>query len=160
MEIHSIYNLFKILHIIGFTAAIGITIATYLAYNQFWKLYRYNNAMGAAAFRTFRLLQIAGMIGLTLVLVAGICMLALTSWAFMHQIWFHIKLTLVLLIFVTGFTIGRTSTLKLKNFLAKDQSGSGMNDEARQIRSRLRTYHIIQLFLYASIIVLSVFRFT
>ena len=153
-----IYQIFKTLHIIGFITAIGISLSTLLAYNQFWKLYIINRESGLSAFRSFKLLQIAGMIGLALVLVAGICMLAVSDWAFMKVMWFHIKLGLIVLLLINGFTLGRISTLQLQSFLSGGFITPG-NSEVQRLRSSLNTFQIIQLCIYILIIILSVFRF-
>ncbi|HEX8037730.1 MAG TPA: hypothetical protein VF490_01205, partial [Chryseosolibacter sp.] len=60
----TLYLTLKLLHIIGFTFAIGVTLATYVSYNQFWKLYFENRERGLAAFRAVSALNVFGMIGL------------------------------------------------------------------------------------------------
>lgn len=147
------------MHICGFIVAIGISLADLAAYNQFWKLYKINREQGIAAFRAFSKLQIFGMIGLSVILVTGITMLYIVHWVYVSMLWMQIKLTLVVLIFVNGFTLGRSSTLKLRKLIAQDQSGEN-TIKVSSLRSRLNLFLILQLAIYGSIIFLAVFQFT
>lgn len=151
-----IYNAVKMLHIIGFATAFGITLATFFAYNRFWRLYEISREQGLAAFKALTFLQRVGASGLMLVLLAGITMLALSKWSFTSLLWFQIKLGLIALIFVNGFTLGRTSTIKLDHFINQGVHGG---DDALKLQVNLRRFLLIQILLYIAIIFLSVFRF-
>lgn len=153
------YEIAKLLHIIGFITAIGVTLATLIAYTQFWKLYDTNNEQGAAAFRSFSQLQTAGMIGLFLALLGGIIMLALAHWSFTALLWFKIKMGLVILILVNGFTLGRTTSLRLSELIAPDHRSDEDARDVQSLRRRLNVFLVLQLGIYAAIIILSVFRF-
>ena len=148
------------MHICGFIAAIGVSLATIAAYNQFWKLYATNHEQGIAAFRAFNKLLIAGMIGMIVILAAGITMLAIEHWTFASMLWMQIKLVLVVLIFVNGLTLGRTASLNLRKWIEQDDRSEKNEWDVTQLRRRLNIFFILQLGIYASIIFLSVFRFT
>ena len=159
MDSQTLYQIAKTFHLAGFIIAVGVTLTTFLAYNQFWKLYAVNHGQGLAAFKTFKLIQTVGMVGLMIVLVAGISMLAISNWTFIHSLWFQLKLGLIGLIFLNGFTLGRTSTLQLNAFLTKDSHIAHQeNQEAKRLKNRLRTFQMIQICIYSIIILLSVFR--
>lgn len=159
MDAQNLYQIAKTFHVAGFITAAGVTLCTFVAYNQFWKLYAVNKVQGLAAFKAFQLIQTIGMIGLILVLIAGISMLAIMDWTFTQALWFQLKLGLIGLIFLNGFTLGRTSTLQLQAFLAKETATTEETSQnANRLKNRLRTFQIIQLCLYAVIILLSVFR--
>ena len=151
------YQFFKLLHIVGFILGVGVTIAAFLAFKQFWKLYFANPAQGRAAFRAFGALQKFGLIGLLLVLVGGISMLAVADWSYMNLLWFQIKLGLVVLMLVNGFTFGRTAKLQLQAFL---QNETATPEDGKKLQVKLRRFQILQLCIFASIILLSVFRIT
>jgi hypothetical protein len=138
MTMQTLYHITKIFHIVGFTTAIGITLATFVAYKQFWNLYAISREQGLASFRAFKALQIVGMIGFMVVLVAGIGMLVIMKWTFISFLWFQIKLGLILLLFVNGVTLGRTSSMKLDSFLEQRLPEPVMNTE--ELRNRTRTF--------------------
>lgn len=154
----TLYQITKILHIAGFITAIGVTLSTLIAYGQIWKLYAINREQGLASFRAFKAVQIAGMTGIGLVLIAGVSMLAIMKWSFVSLLWFQIKLGLILLLFVNGLTLGRTSAGKLDAFLKQPSPNTAMNPE--EIRNRTRIFFIGQLLIFASIIIVRVFRFS
>ncbi len=154
----AIYETAKMLHILGFVTAIGVTLTTWLAYTQFWKLYETNSQQAKAGFRAIMRLQVAGTIGLMTVIVAGVCMLAISKWSFISLLWFQIKLGLIILIFVNGFTLGRTTVLKLQDFISQQQGSSFTAAEVEKLKSRINTFLMVQLAIYATIIFISVFR--
>jgi hypothetical protein len=155
----TLYHIVKILHVMGFVTAIGTVLATFVTYTQFWKLYAINQEQGLAAFRSFKVLQRVGMIGFLVLLVAGLSMLAIMKWSFLSLFWFQIKLVLIVLIFANGFVLGRTSALKFEAFISKEQPSSNAIISVTELQSRLRTFLLVQLAIYACIIMVSVFRF-
>jgi hypothetical protein len=154
-----IFKIAMFLHFIGFIGAIGITLVTFLAYKQFWKLYKKDKEQGLAAFRAFKSLQVVGLIGLALILAAGITMLGILNWNLVHLVWFQIKLGLVLLIFVNGFTLGRVTTLKLQDLIAQNEVSIDSMSDIDKLRKQLQSFQVIQLLIFVLIIFLSVFQF-
>lgn len=152
------YLILKTLHIFAFVAAIGATLTNLIAYRQFWKIYSRDRLQGISAFSIIQGLQIAGMAGMIVLLLAGIGMLAIAHWSFVELTWFQIKLAVIALIFVNGFTTGRTSTMKLKALVEAGPKGPA-EAEVALLKSRVRLFFAIQLALFATIVILSVFRF-
>ena len=156
----TLYQIVKTLHIFGFIVTVGITIANLIAHQQFWKLYRRDQAQGISAFQIVEKLQIAGMVGMIVVLLAGISMLAIMHWSFVTILWFQIKLTLIVLIFVNGVTMGRTSAMKVQALIKQKQQPSDLHATVDTVQNRTRLFFTTQLILFSTIVVLSVFRFT
>jgi hypothetical protein len=145
-------------HLIALTMAVGAIIANAIVSRQFWKLYDSNQEHGIAAFRGIGKLQLVGMLGLLLLIASGITMLWLYNWAYGEQLWFKIKMTCILLLFVNGFTLGRITTLKLAR-LIKEPYNSDAAQNTTQLRKNQSTFYFIQLLLFGIIIGLAVFRF-
>jgi hypothetical protein len=152
-----LYQLSKLIHVAGFILGIGVMLSATVAFKHFWALYDTNKVQGIAAFKAFGNVQKFGMIGLLLVLAGGISMFALSDWAFWDMLWFKIKMALVVIMLVNGFTFGRTSTLALQSFL---KSGSTDANRARELQSKVRMFQLLQISIFAAIILLSVFRFS
>src|SRR5882762_4307952 len=146
-----------VVHIIGVSMVLGITIANYVAFRQCWKLYGTHKEQGLSAFQAVSKFQIVGITGLLLLILSGIIMLYLFQWTFYELLWFKIKLCLVLLIFINGFTTGRIQTLKLIAFLSE---ASESPEDIALLKRNLRVFHLTQLMLFFLIIVVSVFRFS
>jgi len=149
-----------VVHIVGISMVLGITIANYVAFKQFWKLYDINKEQGLSAFRAISKFQVVGITGLLLLILSGTIMLYLFQWTFYELLWFKIKLCLVLLIFINGFTMGRIQTLKLIAFLSEARAPSESPKDIALLKRNLRIFHLTQLLLFFLIIVVSVFRFS
>jgi len=160
MNNQTILNISLVLHLIALSLAMGITIANYVASKQFWKLYDTNKEQGLAAFSSISKFQLFGTIGLLLLIISGITLLYLFQWTFISLLWFKIKLSIVVLIFVNGFTIGRMQTLKLQALLTKEGKSNELQTDTINLRRNLQIFHLTQLSLFILIIVLAVFRFS
>ena len=82
-------------------------------------------------------------------------MIGIHGWYF-TLLWFKIKLALVILLFVNGFTLGRTSTTRLQNWLKNPQDPQV---DTGMIQRSLKTFQTIQLTIFIIIILLTAFRF-
>jgi len=158
MNTQTVYQILKVFHIYGFITMIGISIANLIAYRQFWRTYAADRTQGISVFQVIQKLQIAGMVGVITVLLAGFGMLAIHG-AFTSLLWFQIKLGLIVLIFVNGFTLGRTSALGLKTIMEQKQTLPNEKEFTMAIQRRLHLFSVIQLIFFSTIVVLSVFRF-
>src|SRR5258705_7356439 len=142
-----------VVHIIGISMILGITIANYVAFKQFWKLYDTHKEQGLSAFQAISKFQIVGITGLLLLILSGTIMLYLFQWTFYELLWFKIKLCLVLLIFINGFTMGRIQTLKLMAFLSGVRATGESPEDIVLLKRNLRVFHLTQLMLFFLIIV-------
>lgn len=154
MDNQTILHISLVLHLMALAMAGGVTLAGTVANRTFWKLYDQNKEHGMAAFRSTLKFRIVGMMGLGLLILTGIIMLWMYEWTLAQLLWFKIKMVIVLLLFVNGFTLGRVSSQKLERVL----KGEAIADNS--VRSQLHTFQVIQLSLFAMIIILAVFRFT
>ena len=155
---NTLYLLAKTIHIVGFIMAVGVIYCTHVAYIEMWKIYSRSPNEGISAFRSYERLQRAGMWGLLITIVAGIAMLALGDWRLLSSFWFQLKLALIGLIFLNGFTLGRNSTRELRAFLAPGGTGGLTLAEIEKLKNRVRFFQMVQISLYLLIIILSIFR--
>jgi hypothetical protein len=158
MNTQTILQITLVLHLIALTMAVGITIANAVAFKQFWKLYDKNKEYGLSAFRAITKFQLLGIFGLALLILTGTIMLWLFQWTLVDLIWFKIKLFLVMLLFVNGFTMGRTTTMKLQSLLSKEKQLDKLEPDTTQLRKHLQIFQLTQLSLFILIIILAVFR--
>ncbi len=156
--IQILLHLSLVVHIIAISMVVGITIANFVAFKQFWKLYAVNRDQGLSAFRAISNFQLIGMIGLLLLILSGITMLYLVEWSFFSLLWFKIKLSIILLIFVNGFTMGRIQTIKLQAFLSDEKTSTESQHDIGKIKRNMKIFHLTQLTLFVIIIIVSVFR--
>lgn len=105
---------------------------------------------------TFRFL--AGT-GLVLLIISGIAMMYATGGVFHGQLWFNIKLFIVLLIILNTLVIAPVQGKKLRKLLQAQLSGSDVSQEIQGVRSRLSVFYISQLILLLLVFFLSAYRF-
>ncbi|MEP6684560.1 MAG: hypothetical protein ABJA35_14920, partial [Parafilimonas sp.] len=95
-------------------------------------------------------------IGGVLTILSGFLMVAALHGAFVSQLWFQVKMVLVLIIILNASFFARTQNKKLEKLLSS-------NDHAihnfNSIKSKLNVYYVIQFIFLITIFVLSVFRF-
>jgi uncharacterized membrane protein YbjE (DUF340 family) len=159
MNTQTILNIALTVHLISLTLAVGITVANAVAFPQFWKLYDKNKEQGLSAFEGIAKFQLVGIIGLLLLILSGITMLWVFHWTLGEQLWFRIKMILVLLLFVNGFTLGRTTTLKLRKLLKRKKDDNDAKPQTNRLRKNLQIFNLTQLSIFIVIIILAVFRF-
>ncbi len=93
----------------------GTTVAEYITFNTFSKLF------GKERERSLSLLELmkklSGLLGLgaALLILSGIGLFIITHDVFIHQVWFRIKLALILFLILNGFLVGSRQGSKLKN---------------------------------------------
>ena len=158
MSTTTIFHVSLVLHIIGITMMAGTTLADAITYKQFWKYLQIDKQKAilinsvSAKFPRF-----IG-IGAGLLILSGVSMVASLHGVVAEQIWFRIKMTLVLLAILNGLLIARPQALKLKKMLASDLISNSSN-EFVIIKKRITAILTIQMILLLVIFIFSVFRF-
>lgn len=154
------YRTLLTLHIAGMATAIGMTLANFVAFKQFWKLYENDKVLGVLAFRGISKFNLLGMLSVFVVILTGLGMLWTIHWSFWQLLWFKIKLSLVLLLFINGFTMGRIYNEKLTSLItqANDLTQKPSMDIAK-LRRGLQTFQVVQLLIFLLIIIMVVFKF-
>jgi hypothetical protein len=153
-----ILQLLKFLHLIALVIAIGITLSNTIAHIEFWKLYDADKEKGLAAFQATKKFRVFGIFGLMLLIISGVLMLWLYQWTFIQLVWFQIKLFLVILLFVNGFTLGRTTSEKL-DVIIKTEAKTNRATEIKKLKKRMQLFQFCQLIVYLLIIAVVVLRF-
>ena len=97
--------------------------------------------------------------GIILLLVTGISMMAVTRGVFGEQLWFRIKMVIVVLIIINGLAVGRRQAMKLRRLITTDTGDSDTQQKVKSLRQGIALFHISQLLLFIVIIILSTFRF-
>jgi uncharacterized membrane protein len=147
-----------VFHIIGMTIVGGSTLVAFVVQNQFWKQYKQDTGKGIAVMVAAAKVPRITMIGLSLLILSGMSMMAITHGAFGAQLWFKVKM-IVLLIIIINALILRNNGVMLKRLITEGTNGKEMNPELTSAKWRIRIFYLIQLSLIVTIFVLSVFKF-
>jgi len=137
----------------------GVTLVDFILFKQFWKHLKSDKKEGLAINAAMSKLPALFGIGVILLILSGVGMMAITNGVFGEQVWFRIKIALVVIIIINGLTVGRRQGAKLRKILPEVTSENDIDSRLLKIRVRLRRFHISQLALFIIIFVLSVFKF-
>ena len=159
MTTQTIYHMALVGHIVGLTLMAGTTMADYIAFKQFWKQMATDRLKGLATREATSKFPMLIGIGILLLIISGITMMAITHGAFGEQIWFRIKFGLVLIIIINGLAVGRRQGVKLNKILSEEMPDQNRAAILPKMQRNIRLFHTVQLTLFISIFVLSVFKF-
>jgi uncharacterized membrane protein len=140
------------LHLASLVLMAGVTLVDYLAYASFWKSLRQGD-QSVALLRVINQLPRWIGIGAAALILTGVGMMALTRGVYGEQLWFRIKIGLVVLLIVNSLVVGRRLGLRMRKVADLPAPELG------HIRRGLNGFHLSQLAIIALIIFLSVFKF-
>ncbi len=150
-----VYKTALVVHIAGIATMAGATVIDFSNFNRFWKTLPKNRpAALTQADNLYRLQAFMG-IGMGLIILSGVGMMAYLHQVWGQQVWFRLKMGILLLIIINGLAIRRRLGNKLKKLLA----GHAPDAELLPLQSRVRLVHLIQLLLFIIVFTLSVFKF-
>jgi len=153
----TIVQISLVLHITGIIILAGLTIASEALSFQSWKLIGTDRAkailMNSATMIFGRIIGIGGL----LTIVTGFIMVSILREGVTAQVWFRIKMLLVILIVLNGAIYARRQNTKLTRLLSSDHTD---NRKLESLKRNLNTSFLLQLILFLIIFVLSVFRFS
>jgi hypothetical protein len=161
------YQIALITHIVGITLMAGTTLVEYLLTRHFWKLYASDRSRAIATNEDGFNFHLIVNIGIILLILSGVTMLVITQSVFAKQIWFQIKIGLIVIIAINGSAFGRKQDAKLKrlismeklNFQDDPRGQENRKDDLMKVKNRLDLFYISQLIMFLTIFTLSVFKF-
>jgi hypothetical protein len=155
----AVYQMALVAHVVGITIMAGTTLIDFITFKTFLKAYRTNRANGLLLENyLYRLQRFLG-IGMLVILASGILMMVRLHEVWGAQLWFRIKMVILLLIIINGLGLRRILGSRLKKLLAREISGTSESEEFRVLKLRFSVVQVIQMLLFVTIYVLSVFKF-
>jgi hypothetical protein len=150
-------QIFLLLHLAGFALLAGTVLANYLVSLQCWKYVDTNKpkalAINVSILTLDRVTAISGII----TVFSGILMVLILHGTVLAQLWFRIKMLVLVLIILNNAIVARRQSLKLNSFLARQHDINTI--DPAEIRLNLSRYFIVQFVLLFAILILSVFKF-
>lgn len=161
------YQIALITHIVGITLMAGTTLVEYLLTRHFWKLYASDRSRAIATNEDGFNFHLIVNIGIILLILSGATMLVITQGVFAKQIWFQIKIGLIVIIAINGSAFGRKQDAKLKRLISKEKLNfqddprgqENRKDDLMKVKNRLDLFYISQLIMFLTVFTLSVFKF-
>lgn len=143
-----------VLHLTGIVLLGGTTFLNYIISRQLWGYVEADRNRAVIINSTTLVFGRLTGIGGAITILSGVAMVAIFHGVVASQLWFRIKMILVLLIIINSLLFARPQSLKLKKLLPE-----GDINELSALRKKSAAYYAIQLAMFLSIILLSVFRF-
>jgi hypothetical protein len=146
-----------VLHVIGLVMMAGAVLADFSLRSRFNtllltdKTHALTLLEGSAA-----LLPLIGG-GALLLILSGTAMVIQLKSAVTQMVWFRVKMPLVILLVLNGSVLAHRFGLRLHRLLSVETDGN--MSRISTLQSRLRLVYVLQLFLFLSIFVLSIFKF-
>lgn len=103
-------------------------------------------------------LQMTGAVGGLVILVGGVLMMTAVHGAFMHQVWFKVKMGVLVLLIVNMIVLGRPAGRRLLRMLY-DSQGPVDHLTMSAARKRILLFYLLQLGLFLLIFVVSAYKF-
>lgn len=154
-------NLFPlgiVLHITGIALLTAGLLGSYVTLKQLWKYYPEDERQAAAVFKTSQAYNVFFGIGGALILISGFLLLRAFQFAVTKQLWFEIKMGLVIFLVLNARIFGGRVVKKLQQLLS---SPNGVADVLQHgmLKRRLGIFHALQLLVLLIIFVLAVYKF-
>lgn len=153
-----IYNTALVVHIVGISMMAGATFMDVISFRQFWKILPADRPTGVIMADFLHKLQRYFGIGMLVLLVSGVGMMVFLHQVWGQQIWFRVKMGVLILIILNGLAVRRRFGNKLKKLLANE---TGMETDLNlvKLKTNITVGHVFQILFFAVIFVLSVFKF-
>jgi hypothetical protein len=150
-------QIFLVLHLTGLTLMAGTTVAEFITFKNFAKMYDSERQRSLSLLELIKKLSMLLGLGAALLILSGIGLFIVTGDVFIHQIWFKIKLMLILILILNGFLVGGKQELKLKSSI--NANDTQYNEQIKQSILNLKIFYQVQMGIFFVIIILSIFKF-
>lgn len=152
MNSMTLLNIFLITHLTGLALMAGTTVADTVTFNTFSKSLQIDGKPLLTLLTLMDKFSALLGIGAALLIISGTGMMIITHGAFAHQIWFKIKLALILTLILNGFLVGGRQKSKLKKSL-------DIGEHTTTAIGNIKLFFLAQMGLFLTIILLSIFKF-
>ncbi len=144
-------------HLVGLTIMAGTTIIDYFTFKTFCR-FMYDNDNKASGLLPL-MAAYGGFLraGAVILILTGASMLLMVDGIWWQQLWFKIKLGLVVVLVWNGMMVGNKNGTRLRSMAYE-----GLPDLVRRtadIRDNLNRFYIIQLVIFFLIVLLSTIKF-
>lgn len=152
-----VYDIAKTLHIVGISVAAGTSLIDLILLQYFWNIYRLQIQEGVVIERLVGRLQRVAAVGMMLIVLSGVTMMFYLHAVWGPQLWFRIKMGVLLLIIINGLSFRRILGKRIHARVMQESTVRWTQQGS--LRSGVTVVQLVQLAFFLVIFVLSVFRF-
>lgn len=154
----TIYQLSLVLHIIGITIMAGTSFIDMIVFRTFRKAFTADKVKSLVIEEQLNNLQRFMGAGMLLILISGVGMMVKLHEVWGAQIWFRVKMGVLLLVIINGLGLRRMLGSRLNKTLTGPWTADSI-DTINTISRNFMIVQLIQLSLFVIIYTLSVFKF-
>lgn len=148
-----------LLHLIGLTTIVGTTLVSYIILRQFRTEYIQDKHKGFAIMQALLKLPALVGIGLGVQIISGAMMLAAMGGGYAQQLWFKIKMLIVILIIAGTIALNRSMQRRLRRWVLDDMMYGDKSRQIGTLASRIGYFQLMLLSFFLIIFMLSVYKF-
>ena len=156
MKTYLILRTLLALHIAGLVIMAGATVTDYLTFKTFWKFADHGDNRALSLLPLMA--KYGGLVrtGAAILFLTGTGLLVMEG-AWWEQLWFKVKMALVILLVLNGVFIGNKQGHKFREMIAGN--APDFIQRTTDIRGTLNRFYIIQLAIFFIIILVSAIKF-
>ena len=155
----ALYKAALVAHVTGITIMAGTTFVDFITFRIFCDIYQRDQAKSIVLESLLNKLQRYMGIGMLVILASGVMMMIKLHEVWGAQLWFRIKIGILLIIIINGLGLRRIAGSKLKKAIISNYITSSQPENFSRIKTNFTAIQLIQLLLFIIIYVLSVFKF-
>ncbi|XZF15467.1 hypothetical protein ACTHGU_04975 [Chitinophagaceae bacterium MMS25-I14] len=145
-----------VLHICGISLMVGMTVAGFVTYRRLFDLLAEDKNSGTTLMATAGIFSRLQLLGGLFIISGGILMMIALQGIIMTQLWFKLKVSLLLLLIINVPLTFYPARIRLRQFLTATQPEAS---DLFKVRQLFNQFHMLQLLIFLGIFILSVFRF-
>ncbi|PSL19518.1 hypothetical protein [Dyadobacter jiangsuensis] len=151
----TVYNAALVIHIVGITVMAGTTFLDFFTFRVFRAAFLANDGRQLAMAGYLHSLQRFLGIGMLVILASGVAMMVELHQVWGVQLWFRVKMAVLLLIIINGLGFRRAIGKSLSQAL----SDGSLTTHWRATNRNFMLVQLIQMLFFLIIYVLSIFKF-
>ncbi|PSL29057.1 hypothetical protein [Chitinophaga ginsengisoli] len=157
MKEYLILRILLAFHLAGLTIMAGTTIIDFVTFKTFCRLTAEDTNKASGLLPLMSVYGSLLRVGAVILMLTGASMFILLNGIWWQQLWFKIKMGLVVLLILNGMLVGNKNGIKLRSMAYE-----GLPDLVRRtadVRDNLNRFYITQLVILSLIILLSAIKF-
>lgn len=143
-----------VIHLAGLTLMAGTIVSEYVVFSTFSKRFQRDGVISAGLVDLAARFPAVLGIGASALILSGTGLFIVTQGAFGHQLWFQVKILLIVTLVLNGFLIGGKYDRRLKEGIRVNKP-----IEIRSAVVGIRRFCLVQMAVFLVIIILAVFKF-
>jgi len=156
MKTYLILRTVLALHLAGLVIMAGATVMDYVTFKTFWNFADHGDIRAPGLLPLMNKYGEIVRAGAAILLLTGIGMWVITGGALWQQLWFKVKMALVVLLVLHGMFIGNKQGHRLREMIVIN--APDFIQHTMGIRGTLNRFYIIQLALFFIIILVSTIK--